>query len=135
MRMATGIGKNFGERIVKDFKRATCKHVSPEEKIRIVLNGLRGEDSIAEPCRRGGISWGVYSKLSGRVIEAGKLPRAGGTWVSSVQARDFEQKSQKTKSASLALSLGLMAQHGLVLDRLAALGINITQPVGSACLR
>ena len=40
-----------GEKIVKDIKRATRKHYSSEEKIRIVLDGLRGEDSIAEVCR------------------------------------------------------------------------------------
>ncbi len=48
--------KSPGEKIVKDIKRATRKHYSSEEKIRIVLDGLRGEDSIAELCRREGIS-------------------------------------------------------------------------------
>ena len=43
--------KSAGEKIVKDIKRATRKHYSSEEKIRIVLDGLRGEDSIAELCR------------------------------------------------------------------------------------
>jgi transposase-like protein len=47
--------KSPGEKIVKDIKRATRKHYSSEEKIRIVLDGLRGEDSNAEPCRREGI--------------------------------------------------------------------------------
>lgn len=46
--------KSPGEKIVKDIKRATRKHYSSEEKIRIVLDGLRGEDSIAELCRREG---------------------------------------------------------------------------------
>ena len=49
-----------GEKIVKDIKRATRKQYSSEEKIRIVLDGLRGEDSIAELCRREGISQGVW---------------------------------------------------------------------------
>jgi len=48
--------KSPGEKIVKDIKCATRKHYSSEEKIRIVLDGLRGEDSIAELCRREGIS-------------------------------------------------------------------------------
>ena len=48
--------KSPGEKIVKDIKRATRKHYSSEEKIRIVLDGLRGEDSIAELCRREGIA-------------------------------------------------------------------------------
>ena len=52
MRQTTGTRKSPGEQIVKDIKRATRKHYSSEEKIRIVLDGLRGEDSIAELCRR-----------------------------------------------------------------------------------
>ena len=48
MRQTTGTRKSPGEKIVKDIKRATRKHYSSEEKIRIVLDGLRGEDSIAE---------------------------------------------------------------------------------------
>jgi len=51
MRQTTGTRKSPGEKIVKDIKRATRKHYSSEEKIRIVLDGLRGEDSIAELCR------------------------------------------------------------------------------------
>ena len=52
--------KSPGEEIFKDIKRATRKQYSTEEKIRIVLDGLRGEDSIAELCRREGISQGIY---------------------------------------------------------------------------
>ena len=52
------------ERVVKDIRRATRKQYSAEEKIRIVLEGLRGEDSIAELCRREGIAQGVYYKWS-----------------------------------------------------------------------
>ena len=44
-----------GEKVVKDIRRATRKHYSAEDKIRIVLDGLRGEDSIAELCRREGM--------------------------------------------------------------------------------
>jgi transposase-like protein len=54
MRQTTGTRKSPGEKIVKDIKRATRKQYSSEEKIRIVLDGLRGEDSIAELCRREG---------------------------------------------------------------------------------
>ena len=64
--------KSPGEKIVKDIKRATRKHYSSEEKIRIVLDGLRGEDSIAELCRREGISQGIYYKWSKDFMEAGK---------------------------------------------------------------
>ena len=65
MRHTTGTRKSPGEQIVKDIKRATRKHYSSEEKIRIVLDGLRGEDSIAGLCRREGISQGIYYKWSG----------------------------------------------------------------------
>ncbi len=60
-------------------KRATRKHYSSEEKIRIVLDGLRGEDSIAELCRREGISQGIYYKWSKDFMEAGKKRLAGDT--------------------------------------------------------
>ncbi len=69
--------KSPGEKIVKDIKRATRKHYSSEEKIRIVLDGLRGEDSIAELCRREGISQGIYYKWSKDFMEAGKKRLAG----------------------------------------------------------
>ena len=63
--------KSHGEKLVKDIKRATRRQYSSEEKIRIVLDGLRGEDSIAELCRREGISQGVYYKWSKDFMEAG----------------------------------------------------------------
>ncbi|MGH1460377.1 MAG: IS3 family transposase [Paracoccaceae bacterium] len=73
------ITKSPGEKIVKDIKRATRKHYSSEEKIRIVLDGLRGDDSIAELCRREGISQGIYYKWSKDFMEAGKKRLAGDT--------------------------------------------------------
>ena len=63
--------KSPSEKIVKDIKRATCKHYLSEEKIRIVLDGLGGEDSIAELCRREGLSQGIYYKWSKDFMEAG----------------------------------------------------------------
>ena len=72
MRQTTGTCKSPNEKIVKDIKRATCKLYSSEEKIRILLDGLRSEDSIAELCRREGISQGIYNKWSRDFMEAGK---------------------------------------------------------------
>ncbi|NQY62084.1 IS3 family transposase [Cognatishimia sp.] len=69
--------KSPGEKVVKDIKRATRKRYSAEDKIRIVLDGLRGEDSIAELCRREGISQGLYYKWSKDFMEAGKKRLAG----------------------------------------------------------
>jgi len=56
-----GAVQNLGEKIVKEIKRATRKQYSSEEEVRIVLDGLRGEDSIAEVCRREGISQDIAS--------------------------------------------------------------------------
>ncbi|AKS47834.1 transposase [Octadecabacter temperatus] len=91
--------KSPGEKIVNDIKRATRKHYSSEEKIRIVLDGLRGEDSIAELCRREGISQGIYSKWSKDFMEAGKRRLAGDT------ARSANtDKVNQTKQMSQTLS-------------------------------
>ena len=65
------------EHIIQDIKRKTRKQYSAEEKIRIVLDGLRGEDSIAELCRREGIAQGLYYKGSKDFMEAGKKRLAG----------------------------------------------------------
>tara|TARA_R110002020_G_scaffold143500_5_gene315778 strand:- start:1092 stop:1457 length:366 start_codon:yes stop_codon:yes gene_type:complete len=69
--------QSSGERIVKDIKRKTRKQYSAEENIRIVLDGLRGEESVAELCRREGISQGIYYKWSKDFLEAGKKRPAG----------------------------------------------------------
>ena len=60
------------ERIIRDIRRKTRKQYSAEEKIRIVLDGLRGEDSIAELCRREGINPNLYYRWSKDFLEAGK---------------------------------------------------------------
>ncbi|MDH3669278.1 MAG: IS3 family transposase [Paracoccaceae bacterium] len=65
------------EQIIRDIKRKTRKQYSAEEKIRIVLDGLRGEDSIAELCRREGIAQSLYYKWSKDFMEAGKKRLAG----------------------------------------------------------
>ena len=65
--------------VVKDIRRATRRHFSAEEKIRVVLEGLRGEDSIAELCRREGIVQNLYYRWSKDFLEAGKKRLAGDT--------------------------------------------------------
>ena len=69
--------KRSAEKTVRDIRRATRKHYSAEEKIRIVLEGLRGEDSIAELCRREGIAQSLYYKWTKDFMEAGKKRLAG----------------------------------------------------------
>ena len=63
MRQQTRPSKEPAENVVQDIRRATRKHYSAEEKIRIVLEGLRGEDSIAELCRREGIAQNLVLSL------------------------------------------------------------------------
>ena len=60
------------EKLVKDIRRRTRKKYSAEEKIRVVLEGIRGEDSIAELCRREGLNQNVYYRWSKEFLEAGK---------------------------------------------------------------
>ncbi|WP_394180201.1 hypothetical protein [Yoonia maritima] len=76
MRQTNGTRKSPGEKIVKDIKRATRKHYSSEEKIRILLDGLRGEDSIAELSPNAGQDRAVASDLEEPHL-AGELLPAG----------------------------------------------------------
>ncbi len=109
--------KSPGEKIVKDIRRATRKHYSSEEKIRIVLDGLRGEDSIAELCRREGISQGIYYKWSKDFMEAGKkrlagdITRAANT--DEVKALRREAKDLKEVVAEQTLELRLLKKSML----------------------
>jgi transposase len=79
MRQKPTSAKEPAETVVKEIRRATRKHYSAEEKIRIVLEGLRGEDSIAELCRREGIPPNVYYRWSKDFLEAGKKRLSGDT--------------------------------------------------------
>jgi len=72
MRQKSVHPESSSERIVKTIRRATRKRHSSEEKIQIVLDGLRGESSIAELCRREGIAEGLYYAWSKEFLEAGK---------------------------------------------------------------
>ena len=71
--------KRPAEQVIKDIRRATRRHFSAEDKIRIVLDGLRGEDSIAELCRKEGIAQSLYYTWSKEFMEAGKRRLAGDT--------------------------------------------------------
>ena len=72
MRRKSATQKEPAEKVIKDIRRATRKQYSAEEKIRIVLEGLRGEISISELCRREGIAASIYYKWSKAFLEAGK---------------------------------------------------------------
>ena len=77
MRQKPQTRQTAADKTIKDIRRATRKQYSAEEKIRIVLDGLRGEDSIAELCRREGIAQGLYYKWSKDFMEAGRKRLAG----------------------------------------------------------
>ena len=77
MRQKSGPEKQPAEDAIKDIRRATRRHFSAEEKIRVVLEGLRGEESIAELCRREGIASSMYYGWSKEFLEAGKRRLAG----------------------------------------------------------
>src|SRR3977135_1053876 len=79
MRQQTRPLKEPAEKVVQHIRRATRKHYSAEEKIRIVLEGLRGEDSIAELCRRGGLAQNLYYRWAHNFLAAGKKRLAGDT--------------------------------------------------------
>src|SRR3954452_16500926 len=90
MRAKSSSPKTPAEKVVKDIRRATRKHYSAEDKIRIVLEGLRGEASIAELCRKEGIAQSMYYGWSKEFLEAGKRRLAGDT------ARDATSDEVKT---------------------------------------
>ena len=109
MRETSGARKSPGEKIVKDIKRATRKQYSSEEKIRIVLDGLRGEHSIAELCRREGISQGIYYKWSKDFMEAGKRRLAGDTVraATSDEVKDLRREARDLKEVVAEQTLEL----------------------------
>ena len=99
--VAAGPAKQPAERVVRDIRRRTRKQHSAEEKIRIVLAGLRGEDSIAELCRREGISESLYYSWSKEFLEAGKKRLAGDTarQASSGEVKELRSEMRDLKEA------------------------------------
>ena len=77
MRHKSGTRGSGSEQMIRTIKRKTRRQYSAEEKIRIVLDGLRGEDSISELCRREGLSESMYYKWSKEFMEAGKKRLSG----------------------------------------------------------
>jgi transposase len=98
MKQTSGPAKVPAEAVVTDIRRATRKQYSAEEKIRIVLTGLRGEDSIAELCRREGISQNLYYRWSKEFLEAGKKRLAGDT---AREATSDEVKGLRREASAL----------------------------------
>ena len=90
--------KEAAEKLVKNIRRRTSRKYSAEEKIRIVLAGLRGEESIAALCRREGIAESLYYKWSKEFLEAGKRRLSGDT---ERQATSPEVKELRSEALAL----------------------------------
>ena len=90
---------NNNEKLVKDIRRRTRKKYSSEEKIRIVLEGMRGEESIAELCRREGLNQNVYYRWSKEFLEAGKQRLAGDIKreASSTEVTELKKENDQLK--------------------------------------
>ena len=99
--------KEPAEKVVKDIRRATRRQFSAEEKIRIVLEGLRGEESIAELCRREGIVQNLYFRWSKDFLEAGKKRLAGDTAraATSDEVKDLRREASALKEIVAELTL------------------------------
>ena len=112
MRQKSETATKSSERVVKDIRRATRKQYSAEEKIRIVLDGLRGEYSIAELCRREGIAESLYYSWSKEFLEAGKRRLAGDTARAATtdEVKGLRREAQELKEvvAEQALELRLL---------------------------
>jgi transposase len=112
MRQKTEATKPSAERVIKDIRRVTRKHYGAEEKIRIVLEGLRGEESIAALCRREGIAESLYYNWSKEFLEAGKKRLAGDTaraaTTDEVKILRRETRDLKEVVAEQALELRLL---------------------------
>jgi transposase len=104
--------KPSAEKVIKDIRRVTRKQYGAEEKIRIVLDGLRGEESIAALCRREGIAESLYYNWSKEFLEAGKKRLAGDTaraaTTDEVKVLRRETRDLKEFVAEQALELRLL---------------------------
>ena len=91
--------KEPAEQVVRNIRRRTRRQYSAEEKIRIVLSGLRGEDSIAELCRREGIAESLYYSWSKEFLEAGRKRLSGDTarQASSGEVKDLRREMHDLK--------------------------------------
>jgi len=95
------------EATIRDIKRKTRRQYSAEEKIRIVVEGLRGEVTIAELCRREGIADSLYYSWSKEFMEAGKARLSGNTkrQASSNEVDDLRQENEQLKQLVAELAL------------------------------
>jgi transposase len=100
MRQKSGPKKQAAENAIRDIRRATRRHFSAEERIRIVLEGLRDEESIAELCRREGIASSMYYGWSGASCLLEPVPAPGSSseaqlavWIADFRAQQSDVES------------------------------------------
>jgi len=105
--MNSSSNNNSSEAIIRDIKRKTKTRHSSEEKIRIVLEGLRGEMSIAELCRKEGINPNLYYNWSKEFLEAGKKRLQGDTAreATSTEVTDLKKENSQLKALVAEISL------------------------------
>ena len=106
--------KRSVEKTVRDIRRRTRKKYSAEEKIRIVLEGLRGEESIAELCRKEGLNPNVYYRWSKEFMEAGKKRLSGDT---VREATSDEVKELRAEASALKETLGEVVMENRLLKK------------------
>ena len=106
------------KQLIRDIKRITRRKFTAEEKIRIVLEGLRGEETIAELCRREGISPNLYYNWSKEFLEAGKRRLQGNTkrQATSTEVTDLRQENSQLKEmlAEMALRIRWLKKNEAV---------------------
>ena len=99
--------KQTSEAAVREIRRKTRRRFAPEEKIRIVLDGLRGEQSISELCRREGIAANLYYRWSKDFLEAGKKQLAGDTMREATgdEVKDLRSENRELKEVVAEITL------------------------------
>src|SRR5215472_5859071 len=107
MRAKIEADSEAAEKAVRDIRRATRRHFAAEDKVRIVIAGLRGEDSVAELCRKEGINQNLYYRWSKEFLEAGKKRLAGDT---AREATSDEVKGLRAEAAAAHQLKELMAE-------------------------
>ena len=123
MRQKSNSTPASSETLVRNIRRATRKHHAAEEKIRIVLDGLRGETSIVELCRREGIAESMYYSWSKEFLEAGKRRLAGDTARAATtdEVKQLRREAQDLKEVVAEQALELRLRVVCILSVVAAL--------------
>ena len=106
--------KRSVEKTVRDIRRRTRKNYAPEEKIRIVLEGLRGEETVADLCRKEGLHTNIYYRWSKDFLEAGKKRLAGDT---AREATSDEVKILREELAALKEIVGELVMENRLLKK------------------